>query len=237
MAPRLRQFTFAAADLEQACGRLELELDLGEPFHDPEVASLRLRNALYTVGDQFIEVIAATVADHGINRQLTRLGGEFCGYLLLVQVDDVGRTRARAEELGLRKLFDVDRPSIAGTQLHPAGLGGSMLEFHMPTPATAWEWAGAGWESRSADGAARVAGATLACADPRSTAERWAALLDVRPLDGDAGQRLELADTALEFVSRAADEPDHLAAIDVVAADGTTKRIDGRWWRQASSRA
>jgi hypothetical protein len=227
MSARLRQFTFATSDLDRASRALEKGLGLGQVFHDPQVVSLQLRNALYTIGDQFLEIIEPTSPDHGILRQLDRLGGEFCGYLLLAQVDDIARTRLLADDLGLRRLFEVNLPAIAGMQLHPAALGGSMLECHTPNPPTSWEWAGPGWQDRPALGVTRVAGARVACGDPAATSTRWATLLEA----DKAGEcRLDLGDTSLEFVSRPEGQPDHLMSIDLVTADGNEVRLDAAWW-------
>ncbi|MEI6419565.1 MAG: VOC family protein, partial [Sphingomonadales bacterium] len=57
---RLRQVALVARDLETAVGELCSRLGLTVCFHDPGVAAFGLHNALMTIGDQFLEVVAPT---------------------------------------------------------------------------------------------------------------------------------------------------------------------------------
>ena len=55
---RLRQAVLVARELEPAAERLKVELGLGEPFADSNVAEFGLRNAVFALGDAFLEVIS-----------------------------------------------------------------------------------------------------------------------------------------------------------------------------------
>src|SRR5947209_13677120 len=54
---RLRQAVIAARELEPVVERLRSELGLGEPFSDPAVDYFGLRNAVFALGDTFLEVV------------------------------------------------------------------------------------------------------------------------------------------------------------------------------------
>ena len=98
---RLRQAVLVARDLEPACGRLAGGLGLGAPFHDPGVGLFGLRNAVYALGEDFLEVVSPEQEGTAAGRQLERRGDG--GYMLIFQVDDLAAARARAERLGITK--------------------------------------------------------------------------------------------------------------------------------------
>src|SRR5687768_18541556 len=104
---RLRQAVFAARDLDAAAARLRSQLGLGEPFADPAVAYFGLRNAVFAIGDQFLEVVSPVRDDAAAARLLERRGGD-CGYMAMFQVDDVAAARTRARAAGVREVFEVD---------------------------------------------------------------------------------------------------------------------------------
>jgi Glyoxalase-like domain len=167
---RIRQAALAARDLEQTVGRLRGELGLGEPFADPAVAYFGLRNAVFAIGDTFIEVVSPAAPDTAAGRLLDRRGGD-CGYMLMLQVDELAPARARARDLGVREVFEVDLDDIAEVHLHPADIGGAIVSLSSPDPAGSWRWGGPDWEERAVPG--RIAGATVAVADPHAARERW----------------------------------------------------------------
>jgi hypothetical protein len=57
---RLRQAVLAATDLDAIKTKLE-SFGLRDPFVDPGVNELGLRNAVYAIGDQFLELRVRTV--------------------------------------------------------------------------------------------------------------------------------------------------------------------------------
>ena len=58
MSVRLRQAVLAAADLDGVANELREVLGLGEPFADPGVAAFGLQNAVFALGDRFLEVVS-----------------------------------------------------------------------------------------------------------------------------------------------------------------------------------
>jgi glyoxalase-like protein len=175
---RLRQAALAAWDLDAVAGRLRAELGLGEPFADPGVAGFGLRNAVFALGDTFLEVVSPAEDGTAAGRWLDRLGGDG-GYMLMFQIADLDRARARVRALGIREVFAVDLEDIVEAHLHPADVGGAIVSLSRPTPQRAWRWGGPGWEERSA--AAAVAGVEVTVSDPAGVAARWREVLGVDP--------------------------------------------------------
>src|SRR5436305_3218301 len=92
--PRLRQAVLVARDLKSVMQRLEDELGLHDPFHDDGVGHFGLANAVYAVGDTFLEVVSPLRPDTAAGRELERRGGDG-GYMAMFQVGDILATRAR----------------------------------------------------------------------------------------------------------------------------------------------
>ncbi|HMC42059.1 MAG TPA: hypothetical protein VKI20_03535, partial [Acidimicrobiales bacterium] len=91
---RLRQVALVARRLEPVETALRRELGLGEPFRDPGVAEFGLENAVMSVGDTFLEVVAPVRPDTTAGRYLDRRGGDG-GYMAIFQVGDLARVRRR----------------------------------------------------------------------------------------------------------------------------------------------
>jgi hypothetical protein len=176
--PRLRQAVLAARDLDAVTGELRERLDLDEPYADPGVAHFGLRNAVFALGDTFLEVVSPVQPDASAARLMERRGGD-CGYMLMFQVTDLADRRARVRELGIREVFEVSLPDMAEVHLHPSDVGGAIVALSQPEPPEGWRWGGPNWAGRSA--ARAVAGARLEVPDPVSTAERWQTVLGEDP--------------------------------------------------------
>ena len=171
--PRLRQAVLAARDLETTVMQLRDEFSLGEPYRDPAVAYFGLANAVFAIGDTFLEVISPVGTEAGAQtaaRQLERSGGAVCGYMAMVQVEDVSAARERAREGGLRDVFEVEFDDIAEVHLHPGDMR-AIVALSEPRPPESWRWGGEGWNERTVSG--EVTGLTVAVADPDAMAARW----------------------------------------------------------------
>lgn len=176
--PRLRQAVIAARDLDAAAARLQEALALREPFHDEAVGWFGLRNAVYALGDTFLEIVSPIRDDASAGRVIERRGAD-CGYMLMFQVDDLGAARERARGQGVREVFEVDEDDMSEVHLHPSDMRGAIVSLSSPTPEGSWRWGGPGWEQRSAD--LRVVGATVAVRDPAPVQERWTAIFGAEP--------------------------------------------------------
>ena len=153
--------------------QLRDEFGLGEPYRDPAVAYFGLENAVFAIGDTFLEVISPVGDEAGAQtaaRQLERSGGAVCGYMAMVQVDDVVAARERVRAAQVREVFEVEFDDIAEVHLHPADMR-AIVALSEPRPPESWRWGGEGWSERSVPG--EVTSLTVAVADPAAMAARW----------------------------------------------------------------
>jgi hypothetical protein len=176
--PRLRQAVLAARDLEPTIEHLRREFGLGEPYRDPAVGYFGLANAVFAIGDTFVEVVSPVKPEEpGARtavRQLERAGAEVCGYMAMLQIDDLAAARERARGAQVREVFEVELEDIAEVHLHPGDMRGAIVSLSVPQPVGSWRWGGEGWSSRAVPGG--VTGITIAVADPDAVAARWAAV-------------------------------------------------------------
>jgi hypothetical protein len=172
---RLRQAVLAATDLEATKAKLEAH-GLRDPFVDPGVEEFGLTNAVYAIGDQFLEVVSPIQDGTTAGRYLERRGDDPVGYMVIVQVDDLDETRDRAEKLRIRTVWTIDLDDIRASHLHPKDTG-AITSVDQPVPPTAWRWGGPDWESRSVPG--KVSAVTVG-----ADSELWSGLLNRRVVDG-----------------------------------------------------
>jgi Glyoxalase-like domain len=181
---RLRQAVLATAELEPVASALQAELGLPEPFRDPGVAQFGLSNAVFALGDCFLEVVSPARAGTAAARYLQRRGGD-CGYMVIFDLEDLEGARARAQQLGIRVVWRIDLADISGTHLHPADMHGAIVSLDQSRPYGTWRWGGPQWIGRIGSGApGRLAGITVAVEHPALTAARWAHVLGVAVSDG-----------------------------------------------------
>jgi hypothetical protein len=195
-AVRLRQAVLAARQLDPATSALRAELGLGEPFRDPGVAEFGLTNAVFALGECFVEVVVPARPDTAAGRFLERDRGG--GYMLIFDLEDLEGARARAQWLGIRVVWQVDLPDISGTHLHPADMRGAIVSLDRSRPYGTWRWGGPEWIGAPGSGApGRLTGVTVAVAEPELVAARWAQVLGVEP----APDALVLDNAEVRFVA------------------------------------
>jgi hypothetical protein len=171
--PRLRQAVLTARDLESTVALLRSRYDLGEPYRDPAVAYFGLQNAVFAIGDTFLEVVSPIGTEPGAQtavRQLERSGGDVCGYMAMIQVEDLAAARARVRAAAMREVFEVELDDIAEVHIHPGDMR-AIVALSEPRPAESWRWGGEGWSERSIPG--EVRGLTVSVADSAGMANRW----------------------------------------------------------------
>ncbi|MGP0101439.1 MAG: hypothetical protein ACLPUT_07455 [Solirubrobacteraceae bacterium] len=184
---RLRQAVLVAGELELVASQLRRALDLDEPFRDPGVGEFGLANTVFALGDCFLEVVSPTRADTAAGRYLMRHGGDG-GYMVIFDLEDLEGARSRALALGVRVVWQIDLPDISGTHLHPADMRGAIVSLDRSQPYGTWRWGGPQWTGRTGQGAeGRLAGVTLAVADPAAVAARWGEVLGVPVSAGGGG--------------------------------------------------
>jgi len=169
----------AAHDLDAATAALEAALPVRDPFRDPGVGHFGLANAVYALGDTFIEIVSPTQPDTAAGRYLDRRGGD-CGYMAMFELDDEHAVRERLERLGVRKVLDTTHDDIVDLHLHPKDVTAAIVALDITKPRGSWRWGGPAWTAAVPDhGAGGLTGLTVAAVDPAATADRWSAVLDV----------------------------------------------------------
>jgi hypothetical protein len=223
--PRLRQVALVASDCDRVAGELRRAFGWPEPFHDPGVGAFGLTNAVFAVGDTFVEVVAPAQDGTTAGRYLERRGGDG-GYMAIFQLPDLAAARRRLPGLGVRVVWTADHPDIAGTHLHPRDVPGAIVSLDWASPEQSWRWAGPTWTGqvpRFDPGG--VTGLTIEVADPAAAAQRWAAVLGLPAasttvdLPG-AGQRLE-------FVPAAAGQGEGITAVTIAGLPIAGSRVIG----------
>jgi hypothetical protein len=208
---RLRQVALVARELKPVVGDLTAVFGLGAPFADPGVATFGLCNAVFPVGDTFLEVVAPTQDGTTAGRLLERRRGDG-GYMVIVQTDDLAADRSRVESLGVRVAWAIDLEDAATIHLHPRDVGGAILSIDAMTPRESWRWGGPDWQRRSrTDVVTRIAAAEVQAADPDAMAARWAEVLAVPR----AGRELLLEDSQIRFVPATDGRGDGVAGLDL----------------------
>jgi len=197
-AVRLRQAVLVARDLEPLVAELRETLELQEPFRDPGVGEFGLANAVFALGDCFLEVVSPTRPDTAGGRYLERHGGDG-GYMVIFDLEDLQGARDRAAARGIRVVWQIDLPDISGTHLHPGDMRGAIVSIDRSEPYGTWRWGGPAWTGSIGSGAAaRLRGITIADPEPEAIADRWAQVLGV-PLADAAGPLLALDGGEVRF--------------------------------------
>ncbi len=184
LVTRLRQVVVAARERDLAARQLVQFLELGEPFADEAVAEFGLHNAVFALGDTFIEVVSPTREGTTAGRFIDKQGGD-AGYMVIVQVESMPDARRHLEELAIRSVWQVDLDEVLSTHIHPADIGAAIVSIEEPRPASSWLWGGPEWPSRSSNSVATgVAGVTITAPDPMKLADRWAEVLNTPHTNG-----------------------------------------------------
>ena len=224
---RLRQIALLARDLEKTVTDLSAVLGLEIAFRDPGVAAFGLVNAVLPVGDTFLEVVSPVRDDASGARLLARRGGD-CGYMVIVQTDDLAAARTRMQREQVRIVFEHAHPAghTATIHLHPRDVGGAILSLDASEPAASWDWAGPDWERHVATSVVTsLAGVTLASDDPAGLAAHWGSLLDCSASALGGGVFAIALDAAtLRFVP-AADGREGFVGADITATSGAARRM------------
>jgi hypothetical protein len=132
---RFRQICLAAprlADVEPAMTAL-----LGAPvcFRDQAVAKYGLENALWNLGDMFVEIVAPIAAGTTAQRFIERADNPLWGgYMAIFDCENPRERGAHAEKIGVKKIVDHTHAYPAGVytgvQLHPRDCRAAMIEFN-----------------------------------------------------------------------------------------------------------
>lgn len=191
---RLRQVALIARDLEPIVEQvrrvfgLTVCLDVArevELWGDDAVAEFGIANAVFAVGDTFLEVISPT--RNGTTAARYLLGRGDSGYMVLLQGTDLAADRRRAARLGIREVWESPLPAIQGVHFDPRDTRGSLLSIDQPDDPQDWPWAGPDWrDAVRTDVISDIVGVEVQTADPAAVAARWGELLAMPTRPGPA---------------------------------------------------
>ncbi|SFB56314.1 Glyoxalase-like domain-containing protein [Amycolatopsis marina] len=184
---RLRQVALIAHDLSSVVDDVRSVLgvevcltiaDEIQMWGEEMVDEFGISNAVFVVGDTFLEVISPRRDGTPAARYLELRGGD-SGYMVLVQTDDLDRGRARAESAGYRMVWQSPLKDVRGVHFDPRDIGGSLLSLEQPEDATEWPWAGYNWRAAArTDVTTEIVGVEVQARDPSAAAAHWAGLLE-----------------------------------------------------------
>ena len=224
---RLRQIALAASDLAAAEGQLKAALDLQLCYRDPNVAVFGLKNALFPIGDQFLEIVSPQQDGTSAGRLLERRGD--CGYMVLFQVDDLGPVTKRIADAGIRVVYDAAGEGIRGLHLHPRDVPGAIVSIDAADQPAEWPWAGRGWREHVRTTTAHaIVAMEVSVADPLAACATWSRLLGVSA----DGSSLRLDDATVRFVDpKQCNGREGIVALDLATRDpairGSTRELLG----------
>ncbi len=218
---RLRQIALIASELAPVERDLIEILGVKVCYRDPGVAHFGLENALFPVGNQFLEVVAPVQEDTAGGRYLERRFGDG-GYMVITQCDDHAPRRERIGALGVRIAHQFETDTFRNMQLHPRDTGGSFFEIDEQLGEQAheldgpWEPAGPDWKAgRDMRRVTGIRAAELQCDDPQKVAARWSEIAEVPLSQGE----LRLDNARIRFVHCTDGRPEGLAGLDVRCID------------------
>jgi len=221
---RMRQICLVARMLEPVVEVFRWVFGLEECRRDPGVGKYGLENALFPIGNGFLEVVAPVRDGTTAGRYLERRGGDG-GYMVITQCADLAPRRARCEAVGVRIANEIRYADYQELQLHPRDLGAAMLSFSRQEGGELADgpWHPAASKGTPAAGTALVRAMTsaeLQSADPERLARRWSEVMEL-PLSRDSRGRPSIAldDATLRFVPAADGRGEGLAGLDVSCAD------------------
>lgn len=217
---RLRQIALVGADLAAAEADIRAVLGLDYAYDDPGVGKFGLKNAVFPVGETFLEVVSPKAEGTTAGRLIEKRGGDG-GYMVILQVHDIAKARAAIAAAGARVVEDISLPGVEASHIHPRDIGGAIVSLDWMDSWSRWEWGGPVWrESMRTDVSTRIVGAEIQAADPDSMSARWSEVLGLpREAAGD-GWRIALEeDGEIRFVPARDGRGDGLRAFDVEVLD------------------
>ena len=91
---RLRQIALVGQDLAACEADIRAILGLDYAYDDPGVGKFGLKNAVFPIGETFLEVVSPKQAGTTAGRLIEKRGGDG-GYMVILQVEDIKHARAR----------------------------------------------------------------------------------------------------------------------------------------------
>ena len=173
---RLRQVALVATHLDSAISELSTALDTDVIYRDPGVAEFGLHNALFCIGDQFIEIVSPIQENTTAGRLIEKRGGDG-GYMAIYDTDNVDELVANAKSKGVRFVWEGSIPGIRGHHMHPRDTSGTLVSIDQTDIPGEWPWAGKSWKHRRESSVTNgIIGIEVAVNDPTKSSARWSDL-------------------------------------------------------------
>ncbi|MFZ8999474.1 MAG: hypothetical protein ACO307_10150 [Ilumatobacteraceae bacterium] len=215
MRIRLRQVVLAAVDLAGTEAAVVDTLGVSLCYRDPGVGVFGLRNALFPIGEQLLEIVSPIQDGTTAGRLIDKRGGD-TGYMVILEVDDLDTMRSRIAAAGARIVYEAVTEGIVGLHLHPADVGGAILSIDRAETWGEWPWAGPEWRAHVITDVVRaVVAVEIEANDPSAMAARWSEVLG-RPFAGDT---IVLDEGEVRFVP-AGDRGEGVSAYEFEVAAG-----------------
>jgi len=146
---RVRQIALVVKDLDSGIKKVGETLGLTPTFRDPEIVHLGLKNCVFVVGNQFLELVCPLSEDNTAYKQLQRRQGDG-GYMMMLQTRDLERDKDRLIKTGFKTVFDVERDEVREIHLHPKDTTKCIVSFTQTFPKDdEWVWGGPDWKESS----------------------------------------------------------------------------------------
>jgi len=224
---RLRQIALVGRDLAACEADIRAILGLDYAYDDPGVGKFGLKNAVFPIGETFLEVVSPKQDGTTAGRLLEKRGGDG-GYMVILQVRDIAEARARISATKARVVeqADLQGGTVAMSHIHPRDVGGAILSVDFMHPWDRWEWGGPEWrEHVRTDTSTAIVGAELQGEDPAAMARRWAEVLGRDPTQDGEAWRIGLDEGGeLRFVPLRDGRGEGLGAFDVAVRDPAAVR-------------
>ena len=146
---RIRQIAICAPDIRPIERQVERDLDITPAHRDQPGPPIWMYNGVFPIGSTFLEILQPERDEAPTRKFLEKQGGA-AGYMLILQVDDPARARARAEALNIRVVMEMPDDEYHGIRgrsihLHPGDTGGVLTSFDWMHDWDSWAWAGPAW--------------------------------------------------------------------------------------------
>jgi hypothetical protein len=221
---RMRQICLVARQLEPIVETFRGVFGLEVCHRDPGVGKYGLENALFPVGNGFLEVVAPVRDGTTAGRYLERRGGDG-GYMVITQCPDLAARRARCEAVGVRVANEIRYPDYHELQLHPRDVGAAILSFSRQEGGEAADgpWHPAASKGTPPEGPASIRAmraAELQSDEPERLARRWSEVMEL-PLSRDDRSRpvIALDDAKVRFIPTTDGRGEGLAGLDLECPD------------------
>jgi hypothetical protein len=218
---RLRQIALVGQDLAACEADIRAILGLAYAYDDPGVGKFGLKNAVFPIGETFLEVVSPRQDGTTAGRLLEKRGGDG-GYMVILQVEDIAKARGQVAQAHARVVeqADLQGGTVAMSHVHPKDVGGAILSLDFMHPWDRWEWGGPVWrEHVRTDVSTGIVGAELQGDDPVAMAKRWGEVLGLEAEPAGEVWRIGLDGGEIRFIKAEDGRGEGLGRFDVAVRD------------------